>query len=1019
MRLAQRVLFAFLLLFVIGGRASAQDLRHLEDASLRSVHFIDTKEGWVCGDEGVILHTLDGGRTWHRQPTGVTASLRSIQFLTAEVGWAVGRAELPHGMGSVGVVLFTNDGGLEWKKQLPDRLPGINQIRFVSLKTGFLVGDATDAFPTGVFRTTDSGRSWEPMPGSRSVGWLGADFFDDRAGVLTGAWSRLATIRGDRVTMAEHSQTLASRDVNGVQILGKKAIAVAQGGLILTSASGGSAWDFAKTNLPTRILANCEFHAIHAVKGNVWVVGRPGSVVMHSSDGGANWSIQKTGQALPLNGVFFFDEKNGWAVGDAGTILHTRDGGKSWTTQHQGAPRLAALCVQARGDVTPVDLFTHLGITEAYHVGALRITAPDPAAAVWGGSLNARRYAAAIRLAGGLTGESLWHFPLPQYLERSDKKTILAHWNRAHDSQAEEELLRQLVLTLRVWRPGIVLGDNPASDRAIDALAGEALQEAVRRAADPNAYPEQITELGLSAWQVAGAFCLGDAKGATQTIDVDSPRAVLNGSARLAAGPAHAILTPRYASLPRERYLHRVGESANDTLAALIKAADARSEKTQRHRHVEETANAPTSPALGLAKQVVALSENLDDANRTMALVTQMLDKLPDENVAVSAHAIAGQYAERGQWFLAQEVYLYLVDRCPAHPLSADAYRWLLRLNTSGEARRRHDLKNFTTTDLIRSTRKSTTESEGKILRVDYVEPKHGAISLLNRLDIRDWNKASGEWARRLSSYGAVHGFDPKVQFSLQAGKRKTGDAIASAAWMQQYRKIVSAGPFAEAAGAEIWLSNRTAAAPRKLAWARQTEVRPYLDGKFDDPCWQNVKPMILENAVGDSAKQSTTEVMFAFDPEFLYVALRCKHPKGHAVAPVKPRTTDADLESFDRVQFLFDVDRDYSTFYNLEVDQRGCVRDSCWHDKNWNPRWFVAVNSTETAWQIEAAIPLGELTADPIGQNTAWAFNAVRVIPGRGVQAWSLPADVEPRPEGMSVLLFATGNARPMAKEP
>jgi hypothetical protein len=74
-----------------------------------------------------------------------------------------------------------------------------------------------------------------------------------------------------------------------------------------------------------------------------------------------------------------------------------------------------------------------------------------------------------------------------------------------------------------------------------------------------------------------------------------------------------------------------------------------------------------------------------------------------------------------------------------------------------------------------------------------------------------------------------------------------------------------------------------------------------------------------------------------------------------------------------------------------------------------------VAVHSTETAWQIEAAIPLSELTSRRITQNTAWAFNVVRVLPGRGVQSWSLPADVTPRPEGMSLLLFPLGNARPM----
>jgi hypothetical protein len=29
------------------------------------------------------------------------------------------------------------------------------------------------------------------------------------------------------------------------------------------------------------------------------------------------------------------------------------------------------------------------------------------------------------------------------------------------------------------------------------------------------------------------------------------------------------------------------------------------------------------------------------------------------------------------------------------------------------------------------------------------------------------------------------------------------------------------------------------------------------------------------------------------------------------------------------------------------------------------------------------------------------------RVLPGRGVQGWSLPAGVEPRPEGMGLLFF------------
>src|SRR5262245_22418057 len=97
-----RPLIAALVLLVSAAGSRAADLRYVEDATLRAVHFIDAKEGWAVGDEGVILHTIDGGQTWDRQATGLRASLRSVMFLSPFVGWVVGREELPHGRGSAG-----------------------------------------------------------------------------------------------------------------------------------------------------------------------------------------------------------------------------------------------------------------------------------------------------------------------------------------------------------------------------------------------------------------------------------------------------------------------------------------------------------------------------------------------------------------------------------------------------------------------------------------------------------------------------------------------------------------------------------------------------------------------------------------------------------------------------------------------------------------------------------------------------------------------------------------------------
>ena len=86
---------------------------------------------------------------------------------------------------------------------------------------------------------------------------------------------------------------------------------------------------------------------------------------------------------------------------------------------------------------------------------------------------------------------------------------------------------------------------------------------------------------------------------------------------------------------------------------------------------------------------------------------------------------------------------------------------------------------------------------------------------------------------------------------------------------------------------------------------------------------------------------------------------------------------------------------------------------------KSWNPRWFVAIESDAEGWRIEAAIPLSELTGDVITVGRTWCCNVVRVLPGRGVQAFSTPADVVPRPEGMGLLVFTQDRQNGTKPEP
>jgi hypothetical protein len=284
---------------------------------------------------------------------------------------------------------------------------------------------------------------------------------------------------------------------------------------------------------------------------------------------------------------------------------------------------------------------------------------------------------------------------------------------------------------------------------------------------------------------------------------------------------------------------------------------------------------------------------------------------------------------------------------------------------------------------------------------------QHQVALLAGLQETRQWYKGSLEIGTRLAALGPLYAGDPAIQFCLQAARRQLGEFGPAQEWYSQFKAQHPDGPWHDAAAAELWLNNRTGPPPKPVLTCRQTALRPFLDGKFDDACWQGLQPVAFKNAVGETAKDHGTEARLAYDQEFLYVAVRCRHPEEEYVAPVKARGRDADLRGHDRVSLLLDLDRDYSTYFRLEVDQRGCVCEDCWGDRGWNPRWFVAVHSDKTGWQVEAAIPLGELTGDRVTLGTAWACNLVRVLPGRGVQAVSLPADVRPRPEGMGLLLF------------
>lgn len=81
------------------------ETRKIGGRRLNAVWFATHERGWAVGGEGVIIKTVDGGRTWQPQVSGVGEDLYDVRFFNESEGWAVGRG---------GALLHTRDGGHKW-----------------------------------------------------------------------------------------------------------------------------------------------------------------------------------------------------------------------------------------------------------------------------------------------------------------------------------------------------------------------------------------------------------------------------------------------------------------------------------------------------------------------------------------------------------------------------------------------------------------------------------------------------------------------------------------------------------------------------------------------------------------------------------------------------------------------------------------------------------------------------------------------------------------------------------------
>ena len=580
---------------------------------------------------------------------------------------------------------------------------------------------------------------------------------------------------------------------------------------------------------------------------------------------------------------------------------------------------------------------------------------------------------------------------------------------------------------------------SPAASRSA-TRSPYAAKEAFKQAADEKCFPEQLTTLGLKPWAARKLYALTSrAKGVPVLLDqsiyinalADSPKDFTEPrreswpTTRPSPTAGHSCsVAHRLGRCGKAHFYHGGYRSRSGRLRARPESAIERDPAS-----VEEHKNAAQS------RRRLEVMASINDpeiagADKLVGVLGAEVKKMPDDVAARTTYAVATRLARDGKWAEAREVYALLAAQYPGHPLAIEAFHWLTRYHASSEARRRTEIQQKL---LITSVGFESLPGAEKVIATGGTSAQATAprvredqYRIYSPEAIVQWHQTCLDLEPRMIAFGPAYSRDPSAWLCFLAARRQVGRHNDAITFVRDYFKNTPGAaslqpgvdPWRDCLAAELWMTDRNLmpVQPKPLGVCRLTEVRPLLDGKLDDACWREVKPLQLGvassaadnpdevKAFGDSFK---TEARFAYDEHFLYIAVSCNHPSGMKIEPVAKRTRDADLSGRDRVDILLDLDRDYQTYYRFQVDHRGCLAEDCWGDKGWNPKYFVAFHSTETGWTAEIAIPIQELTGDRPSHGKTWAANVSRVVPGRGVQTWSGPADDTPRPEGMGLLQF------------
>lgn len=273
---------------------------------LNDVDFINDSVGFVVGNNGTILRTIDGGSTWEQKNIpNVYTHIDNIQCIDSKTAYI-----------HTDTYLYkTVDGGDTWEIFFSNQSES-NAIRcFYCMPNNQICYVVTY---NKLYKTVDSGNTWESI----HQNWPYVNrmvFVNDTIGIVSGPLGYIGKTIDGGYTWQQKTST-ASEALYNIRVLNDSVYYIDGGNVILKTLDAGETWNNINQKFP------------YGVKSVVFITEDLGYAVENEHqvcktiDGGNTWDCCWLDAFSMTLGIDFLDDSLGYITGDVGKLYKTTNG---------------------------------------------------------------------------------------------------------------------------------------------------------------------------------------------------------------------------------------------------------------------------------------------------------------------------------------------------------------------------------------------------------------------------------------------------------------------------------------------------------------------------------------------------------------------------------------------------------------------------------------------------------------------------------------------------------------------